>query len=468
MSRPLESSADLPAWARWLDAAVVVVLTLTVFVAAFGGFRVRVGWLRLSITSLWPLVLWGVGLAVGRHLLMPREPIHRRVLAKLWSEIRSQSVQAVWPLVVGTRIPVLVVGYIAVVIIGYPPGAPPYRVSENEMVNLPVRWDTGWYLRIAAYGYEWDAEAARQGRQQSVAFFPALPLLLRAGGRLLGDRPVGAGLIVSGLAFLAALTYLYRLAREHLDHPAPEAALALLSAYPFAYFFSAIYTEPLFLLTTCAAFYHLHRGETARAAAWGVLAGLTRPNGALLSVPLLILVLDRARRDPGQRRRLAPALAAAGAPVFGMALFSSYIFSITGHPFAWVAAHGAWGRTYRGLDWITGDPARRLVEAGFYEATTALPIDLMNGAAGVLALALVWPVIRRFGPAYGVFILINLLPALFAGGWTSVGRLTSVLFPVFLWLAWALPGAHVRGWIAAFGVGQGLGAVLFFTWRPLF
>jgi hypothetical protein len=50
----------------------------------------------------------------------------------------------------------------------------------------------------------------------------------------------------------------------------------------------------------------------------------------------------------------------------------------------------------------------------------------------------------------------------------SMGRVTSVLFPVFLWLAAAVPARHRTAWIACFALLQGFVAVMFFTWRPLF
>jgi hypothetical protein len=40
-----------------------------------------------------------------------------------------------------------------------------------------------------------------------------------------------------------------------------------------------------------------------------------------------------------------------------------------------------------------------------------------------------------------------------------------VLFPVFLWLAAAVPAGHRGAWVTAFAVGQGLMAVLFYSWR---
>jgi hypothetical protein len=49
-----------------------------------------------------------------------------------------------------------------------------------------------------------------------------------------------------------------------------------------------------------------------------------------------------------------------------------------------------------------------------------------------------------------------------------MGRLTSTLFPLFLSLAAVVPPRSVLAWAAGFGIGQGLCAALFFTWRELF
>ena len=72
---------------------------------------------------------------------------------------------------------------------------------------------------------------------------------------------------------------------------AQTAARAFACLYPFAIFYSAAYTEGLFLLAMLGAWYHLRRDERWPAFAWGLLAGLTRPNGCLLSIPLALLVL---------------------------------------------------------------------------------------------------------------------------------------------------------------------------------
>ena len=67
-----------------------------------------------------------------------------------------------------------------------------------------------------------------------------------------------------------------------------------------------------------------------------------------------------------------------------------------------------------------------------------------------------------------MFILINILPPLAAGGLMSAGRFSSVLFPAFLWLGAAVPARHRAGWIATFAAIQAFNAALFYTWRPLF
>ncbi len=82
-----------------------------------------------------------------------------------------------------------------------------------------------------------------------------------------------AGMIVSLGGFAWALVYLFRLAREMLDDDAAAGAVAMCCAYPFSLFYSAFYTESIFLLTLAGTFYHFRRREWFPAAAWGFGAG---------------------------------------------------------------------------------------------------------------------------------------------------------------------------------------------------
>jgi hypothetical protein len=82
-------------------------------------------------------------------------------------------------------------------------------------------------------------------------------------------------------------------------------------------------------------------------------------------------------------------------------------------------------------------------------------------------MALLAPGWRRLGPAWTVYVLVSLVPPLFAGGLLSMGRLTSTLFPLFLALASMLPPRAI-GAVAAFRLMQGLIAALFYTWREMY
>src|SRR5206468_6040242 len=152
---------------------------------------------------------------------------------------------------VGTRPAIFFVGYLAIFLLGWGAGAPPYRDFDNELLNLPLRWDAGWYLQIAIHGYTYEHRGGANV-QQNIVFFPAYPLTVRVVSLLLGGGKaaffLGATLVSLG-AFLAALAYVFALARDDLDSDdAARTALWFLAAYPFACFFGAIYTESLFLL----------------------------------------------------------------------------------------------------------------------------------------------------------------------------------------------------------------------------
>jgi hypothetical protein len=284
-----------------------------------------------------------------------------------------------------------------------------------------------------------------------------------------------AGVIVSLAAFLWALYYVARLGHLLAGERARTVAPLLLATYPFAVFFGAPYTESLFLLGCVGAFYHFHRGQWLPASLFGLLVGLSRPNGCLVSVPLAVLAFEplvRAVRSQGTAslaaslRPLVVRLVVAAMPGVAMLLFTAYLYRLTGVWLAWARMHGAWGRKWgtgplaQGWEWLTTE--------GLMPVFQGVPYDTLNTLAVVFAVALLWPVFRRLGLAYALFVVVNLVPPIFAGGALSMGRVTSTLFPSFIALAATLPARSVPGWAAAFALLQGFVAAIFFTWRELF
>jgi hypothetical protein len=273
------------------------------------------------------------------------------------------------------------------------------------------------------------------------------------------------GVYVSILAFAWAAVYMWKLARDTLGESLAADSVALMAAYPFAAFFSAPYSESVFVLGSIGAFYHFRREEYWQAALWGALVGVTRPNGCFLSVALAVLLV--LPKGTARSRRPVAGLFAASAPGLGMLAYSAYVKHLTGSWFGWARLHEAWGRSYHGVA-----PAERayqwIADEGVLHVVQGIPFDTLNALGVLFAVILLWAVFRRLGAAYAVFVLVNLVPPLFAGGFLSMGRLTATLFPLFLALAAVTPRRFITPLVTAFALGQGLAATLFFTWRELF
>lgn len=466
---PLDVASGHLALPRWVVAADLVALALFLIaltVGVTGGFRTYIGNWAVNLTSPLRVLSWAIAIALVRHYFVRTPSMTAHVAARLRASIQSRAFRMAAMVTTATRPMVFLTGYLAVATIGVAGGVRPLHEFENEILNLPLRWDAGWYLQIAANGYSF-VERSGSRLQQNIVFFPAYPMLVRATALMLGNRMgmlVVGGTIVSLVCFVIALTYLFQLAREHLNDDQAITALWFLAVYPFALFFGAIYTESLYLAGAIGAFYHLRRGELVRASAWGLLVGLTRPNGAFMCLPLVLCVFDRNLK----RRGLLPTVVAAATPAIGALLYSAYIWRITGDPLSWAAGHAAWGRHYQGLEKVVVDRYRYITGWGLSTYVGQQPLDFLNGLGAAFVLVAVWPVARRLSIAYAVFILVNMLPPLASGGLLSAGRFSSVMFPAFLWLALVVPARHRAGWIAGFASLQALNAALFYTWRPLF
>jgi hypothetical protein len=466
----LQRPSYVPVIVRILDYVSVAVLLLSLTILVTGGFREWMPWGRVSMTSwIRPFAIALIALAV-RHWVQPRPTTFSRIVRGARVLASVQGVRQVMPLFLGTRTFVLVAGVLAIALIGFRNDAgPPWRVYENEFLNLPARWDTGWYIGIAVEGYRW--QPSRDEIQQNIAFFPAYPMLMRYTALFLGRELMWSGVLISWVSFFGALVYLYRFTRERFDDERGRAAITLLSCYPFALFFSTAYTEALFLVAILGACYHFERDELWRAGGWGVLAGLTRPNGCLLSV-VLALIAVRPWWPPhaltaANWGRLAQRMAVAALPGIGMLMYSAYIYSLTGHPLQWAAQNVAWGRVYRGLDTFVSDQAD-LLNHGIYTLAASPTVDALQLAAVVFVVIALWPVFRRIGFPYAVMIAVNVLPPVLMGGLMSMGRVTSVLFPAFVWLALVIPTRHITAWAVMFAMVQAICAAVFFTWRPMF
>src|SRR5690242_9955998 len=121
----------------------------------------------------------------------------------------------------------------------------------GSFTDIWSRWDSVFFVRIAAHGYD----------KASAAFYPLYPGLVAALGRVLGGHYVLAGILISLTACAGAFALLYRLAEEHLGAEGAWRTVLYLAIFPTALFLQAVYSESLYLLLVLAAFVAAERGR---------------------------------------------------------------------------------------------------------------------------------------------------------------------------------------------------------------
>ena len=160
---------------------------------------------------------------------------------------------------------------------------PDWGDGAHLLVDNWYRWDTGWYLKIAALGFD-----ARDG---SIIFAPLYPLLIRLIQPILGGHYLLAALLISNASCFAVLVLFYRLAiSEAFSTDETRRAVVLLLAFPTGFYLFAAYTEALFLAFVLATFLMAKHKRWLWAGAMATLAALARLNGWILSIPLAWLI----------------------------------------------------------------------------------------------------------------------------------------------------------------------------------
>ena len=313
--------------------------------------------------------------------------------------------------------------------------------AVGDVLAAPaVRWDAIHYLAIASHGYTVGA---------NTPFFPLYPLLIRALGYVLGSDPL-AGVVISTVSFGVALTLLHRLTELEFGRAAADATVLLVAFAPLSLFFSAVYTESLFLALSVGAVYAARRERWALAASLGALATITRVTGALLVIPLAVMYLKEHGR-PG--RRLGWLLLSPAA----LACFLGYLAAKGFGPMAPFAqeAGAQYRRSMTGsiatiLDAVraAADGLSALRPAQIYQPTLGGPFApgvesiVLLGVLAIAVLALVSGA-RRLPLAYclyaGAALVVSTWSPVAGQPLKSFDRYTLTIFP--LWMA-------AGGWIA--------------------
>src|SRR4051812_43716445 len=316
----------------------------------------------------------------------------------------------------------------------------PFGAIGDALAAPSAAWDSVWYLSIADGGY---------ADPQRSAFFPLYPLLVRAGGWVVGS-PLVAGLLLSLACFVAGAALLHELTRLELGADAARWTVIALAWSPMSFFFSAVYSEALFLVVSVGAFLAARNRRWWIACALGGLGAATRSAGVVLFIPLALLMFaDPPRPRDTLALLLVPAgllaymggLAAAGHDAYAPFHAQDVWFREFAGPFG-----GVWDGVVAGWDGarqlLSGQREHVYFAKAGGDPFIAARLNLVLLAFLAAAVPMLVGAIRRLPPAYAAYAIAALaLPLSYPvvpQPLMSLSRFLLVLFPLWMWWGWWL------------------------------
>ena len=298
----------------------------------------------------------------------------------------------------------------------------------RDLRDTMLQADVVHYTDLARDGYARTPFAVTDRRSQEFAFFPVHPLLLWLLSHVT-THVVLWGAALSNLFFFVALVLLYKLTLDFgYDASVARRTVFYLAAFPVSYFFSAPFTESLFVMLTVGSFYAAKREKWWLAGVLGLLASATRLTGVLLLPALLILSWQMYRRLP-----IKKVLGLLLIP-FGLFSYMFYTWWLSGDALAFKHASEAWGR--KPNLFFIGPVVRYLMNP--YNVAESWNVHLLNAACVLLCFVCIYILVRRREWAFALYTLLSIIPPLSSGVMQSFERYTMGFFPVFIALGIAV------------------------------
>ena len=179
-------------------------------------------------------------------------------------------------------------------LVGYWINDPAVPFWEQIVKVFSVSGDSPHYLYLAEHGYTAVGDQAKL-----IVFYPLYPLCIKIFNVFFNNYLI-SGIVVSNLAFMASCCVFYELLRLDYSEKQAIGGLCLMIAAPFTMFYSAVFTESVFLLTTVLCLYFLRTKKPMWMAICGFLACLSRTQGVLLFLCAFVMVA----KDLWQKRKL--------------------------------------------------------------------------------------------------------------------------------------------------------------------
>lgn len=303
-----------------------------------------------------------------------------------------------------------------------------------------ARWDSGFYLKIAADGYSLGG--------LEVNFFPMYPLTMS----LLSFGNDGAlhlvGYLVSNVAFVAAGVLLWQQLRDDFSPSIAWATVISLSLFPTSFFFSAVYSESLLLLFSVLIYVLSVRKQYFWAAVVVSFASVTRISGVLLVVIPLTEIWVKRPSHWTVKFFLTGAMSA-----LGLAIFGGYLWLTQGHPLAFLLTQQS--EMQRTISWpghslLNGAGVVLWGHGGFESNWFLRAVSGQDLLALLLFIGLaIWSIRHLKQTSLVVYFWVGLLLLLVSHGPYTLGvyamaRYVLVLFPGFVGMGILLANHRFR------------------------
>ncbi len=320
----------------------------------------------------------------------------------------------------------------------YPAQVPDAFLSGYPSIDGWSRWDTAHYVAIGIFGYGNEASPSHNG---GLGFFPLYPMLMKAlawtfPGPITEGQLAVAAIVISNVTFLFAAPMFADVVARRTSASVARTATLLLCISPFSYFFSAGYSESLFLLTVVASIWFADRDQWWAASIASALGTATRLVGLAIPPALLLYAWHRKRplRDLATVTVVSP---------LGVVVWFVITWIVYGDLFAYFTAQENWGgwsdHVWFYIQLFVTEPGRAL------NGDPRHLVILLNVVLWLIWLATLPWVWRRLDP--GVALLTTLLVVMQGVmTWVSLGRYLLPAIGAFIAFAWLLERPSWRTW----------------------
>lgn len=325
--------------------------------------------------------------------------------------------------------------------------------TSLTVVDVAVLWDGAWYLS-AAEGYQTAvAPPGEPTGQINIAFFPVLPLILRAVSAVTGLSFEVAGVVVNLVAGAVAAALIWKVVERCADADTADRAALLFCVFPGTVLLSYVYSEPLMLVFAAGCLLALLNRRWAAAGLLAALATATRPNALALLLPCAWAAVAAIRRRDEWKAVLAPLLAP-----LGFVAYMGWLAVVTGQPDIWFRVQReGWGEQL--------DFGRRTLEIVIEALTEPGPLHMTSRlrVAGVAVSVAGAVALWRWRPPAVLWLYAFGVIAMAAAGFTLGPRPRFVItaFPLIAAIAWAVRGRRFQVLLACTGLLSGLVTLLY-------